>query len=343
MPVRANVRAGDVDPRGAKLMASAGVREVLIGQESGDQRLLNAMRKGARVNDLWPALEALAAQDLNADVSFIVGFPGEDEESLRLTRRMLLSLNDRFEQRPVVLSARVIVFEAQAFAAVAQRDGLSQLAHPFAYQGPIDAARAERERLDMFIATSRKASAPISNLNSRHMSAVRYAMVTMGEQRYEIFRWLKAIERGVSIYLEQSLHDTKPNPRELDQIRGTIMSRYDPAPKGMGLGQRLRHSARKQVTARLASEWQKDTPTYGNVMTRLLLAAQAGRTTGRIGPVCRTALTGKYPHLGGANESPSARRRRETLADAMVEQGGDVPPGERLPSSQSRNSPRRSA
>ncbi|MBW2453611.1 MAG: radical SAM protein [Deltaproteobacteria bacterium] len=321
VPLRANVRAPDVDDRTAGLMVSAGVREVLIGQESGDQRMLDRMRKGLQVDQLRPALQSLAAHDLNADVSFIVGFPGEDETSIAATRDMLLSLNDGCEDRPVVLSARVIVFEAQAFAGVTQRDGARGLAHSFAYPGPIDAARAERERLDMFLASSRKDSAPITNLTSRHLAALRYAMVTMPKERHEIFHWLKAVERGIGIYLAQALHHTRPNPAELDRVKQTIQARYDGAPSRAWFGRRWRHQAQRRWTARLASEWQGAARPPLEVATRLLLSTHVARTTGGLKATLRTALTGKLPTAGGGDGSPAARRRRDRLADQLVEDG----------------------
>ena len=320
VPMRANVRAPDVDAHTAELMASAGVREVLIGQESGDQRMLNRMHKGLRVEQLAPALRSLAAQDLNADVSFIVGFPGENEASIAATRDMLLALNDGFEGRPVVLSARVIVFEAQALAGVTEHDAGRGLAHSFAYPGPIDAARAERERLDLFLATSGKPSAPVANLTSRHLAALRYAMLTMPEERYEIFRWLKAVERGIGIHLAQSLYQKEPNPAELAQLKRTITSRYEDRPARPRLAQRWLRRAHRGLTARLATEWDSAAGPSVDVATRLLLTTHVAQTTGGWKAPLGTALTGRLPAASGTT-SPAARRRRDSLADQLVSEG----------------------
>ncbi len=324
VPLRANVRAPDVDECTAKLMAAAGIREVLIGQESGDQRMLDRMRKGLQVDQLQPALQALAAHGLNADVSFIVGFPGEDEASIARTRAMLLSLNDGFEERPVVLSARLIVFEAQAFAGVTRADGAGHLAHGFAYPGPIDAGRAERERLDMFLAASRKDRAPVTNLTSRHLSSLRYAMVTMPKERYEIFHWLKAVERGVGLCLDQSLHHTRPNPVELDRVKQTILSRYEGASGRPRLGRGLQNQARRRWTARLASEWQAGARPRTDVASRLMLTAHVARTRGGLKATLTAALTGELPAGGGPMSRP-ARRQRDRLADQLVQDGQGPP------------------
>jgi len=58
-PLWVYARVSDIRERTAALMARAGVREVFIGQESGDQRVLGLMRKGTHVRQVRPALEAI--------------------------------------------------------------------------------------------------------------------------------------------------------------------------------------------------------------------------------------------------------------------------------------------
>lgn len=100
-------RVSDLSERTAALMARAGVTAVFVGQESGDQRILQAMKKGTRTSQIRPAVAVLGKHGIVGQFGFIHGFPGEDEESLRNTRHVMATLNDGFERRPVVLVASV--------------------------------------------------------------------------------------------------------------------------------------------------------------------------------------------------------------------------------------------
>ena len=79
-PIWAFARVSDIDEESAGLMAAAGVRHLFVGQESGDQRMLDAMKKGTKVAQVRPAVEALARHGIYATFGFIHGFPGETEE-----------------------------------------------------------------------------------------------------------------------------------------------------------------------------------------------------------------------------------------------------------------------
>lgn len=67
------------------LLRDCGVDEVFIGVESGDDRILRAMNKGATVADSRRAVELLAAADMDVVASFVFGLPNESAASLQRT------------------------------------------------------------------------------------------------------------------------------------------------------------------------------------------------------------------------------------------------------------------
>jgi anaerobic magnesium-protoporphyrin IX monomethyl ester cyclase len=83
-------RADDLaDEEMVVLMKEAGARQVQIGIESGDARLLANMDKACTVEANARALRNCRRHGLTTVVSLIVGFPGETAESLDRTYRFL--------------------------------------------------------------------------------------------------------------------------------------------------------------------------------------------------------------------------------------------------------------
>jgi radical SAM superfamily enzyme YgiQ (UPF0313 family) len=70
-------------------LARAGCREVWMGAESGSQRILDAMEKDLRVEEIYRARENLRAHDIRACYFLQFGYPGEDWEDIQSTIRMV--------------------------------------------------------------------------------------------------------------------------------------------------------------------------------------------------------------------------------------------------------------
>ncbi len=91
-PFRCLMRADQVTPSVAAALASAGCRMVWVGAESGSQRILDAMEKGLRVEDIRAA--SLCLRNAGIDVGFFLqfGYPGETwadiEATLQLAREL---------------------------------------------------------------------------------------------------------------------------------------------------------------------------------------------------------------------------------------------------------------
>jgi len=73
------------------LMYESGCRGVLLGIESGNNRVLAAMNKRATVEDYRFGIEQLSSRGIFTHASFVCGFPGEDDESIQDTIDFLQS------------------------------------------------------------------------------------------------------------------------------------------------------------------------------------------------------------------------------------------------------------
>lgn len=78
-------RVDDLSDELADLMRRAGCFAVFFGVESGSDRILKAMRKGHNVQHAYKGIDTAKRNDLRCHASFIVGYPGETEETYRET------------------------------------------------------------------------------------------------------------------------------------------------------------------------------------------------------------------------------------------------------------------
>lgn len=70
----------------------SGLRRVMVGVESGSQRMLDWMNKDATVAQVLEAAERCARHGIGAIFNFIVGFPDEPDESVRETLELVKRL-----------------------------------------------------------------------------------------------------------------------------------------------------------------------------------------------------------------------------------------------------------
>ncbi|MBF0567059.1 MAG: radical SAM protein [Nitrospirae bacterium] len=75
-----------------KLMKRAGCWHISYGVESGDQRILDLMHKGETIPEIEEAIVLTKEAGLKSKGFFMVGFPGETRDSLRLTKELALRL-----------------------------------------------------------------------------------------------------------------------------------------------------------------------------------------------------------------------------------------------------------
>lgn len=87
------VRVDCLDRRLLRAMKEAGCYRIYIGVESGDQDVLNQNQKGIRLEQVRTAVETCRELGLETFGFFMLGLPGETEESLQETIRFARSLD----------------------------------------------------------------------------------------------------------------------------------------------------------------------------------------------------------------------------------------------------------
>jgi radical SAM superfamily enzyme YgiQ (UPF0313 family) len=99
----ATLRADQASRMGETLFnkcVAAGLRRVMIGVESGSQQTLDRLKKDVRLPQVVAAASMCARHDVGVIFNFIVGFPGEDDDSIDATLRLakqLRAMHPRFE------------------------------------------------------------------------------------------------------------------------------------------------------------------------------------------------------------------------------------------------------
>jgi anaerobic magnesium-protoporphyrin IX monomethyl ester cyclase len=92
VPFRCLMRADQVTADVASALAAAGCRMLWMGAESGSQKVLDAMEKGLRVDDIRQASRLLKTAGIDVGFFLQFGYPGETwddiEATLQLTREL---------------------------------------------------------------------------------------------------------------------------------------------------------------------------------------------------------------------------------------------------------------
>jgi radical SAM superfamily enzyme YgiQ (UPF0313 family) len=91
------------------LCRRAGLREVVLGVESGHQATLDRIKKDIRLDDVWCTAERLVRHGIGASIGIIVGFPGESHDSV------LASLAAARRLRAMSPAFKVSVFAYQPY------------------------------------------------------------------------------------------------------------------------------------------------------------------------------------------------------------------------------------
>ncbi len=89
VPFKCLLRADGVTPRVVSALASAGCQTVWIGAESGSQRVLDAMEKGTRVDEIETATTLLRAAGIEVGFFLQFGYPGERMDDIQRTLEMV--------------------------------------------------------------------------------------------------------------------------------------------------------------------------------------------------------------------------------------------------------------
>lgn len=91
LPWSANIRV-DIEPNLLYLMRRAGCRNVCVGFESGEQTLLNNIKKGITVEQSFQFMKLSREAGLIVHGCFMVGLPGETRASMEKTLQVAMAL-----------------------------------------------------------------------------------------------------------------------------------------------------------------------------------------------------------------------------------------------------------
>jgi radical SAM superfamily enzyme YgiQ (UPF0313 family) len=89
VPFTIQLRCDLVSERMAEALHRAGCREVWIGAESGSQKVLDAMNKGTRVEQILEARQLLGAAGIRVGFFLQLGYLGEELQDILATRRLV--------------------------------------------------------------------------------------------------------------------------------------------------------------------------------------------------------------------------------------------------------------
>jgi anaerobic magnesium-protoporphyrin IX monomethyl ester cyclase len=87
------IKAGNTDGELLELMKRAGCKRVGFGVESGNQRVLDSIKKQQTIDEVRRAFANARAAGLETMGFFIFGLPGETEETMEDTIRLALELD----------------------------------------------------------------------------------------------------------------------------------------------------------------------------------------------------------------------------------------------------------
>jgi radical SAM superfamily enzyme YgiQ (UPF0313 family) len=90
VPFKMQSRADLMTERSVQALGRMGCQEVWMGVESGSQKILDAMDKGLRVEEVISARERLGRHGIRACFFLQLGYPGEGWDDIRKTIRLVL-------------------------------------------------------------------------------------------------------------------------------------------------------------------------------------------------------------------------------------------------------------
>jgi anaerobic magnesium-protoporphyrin IX monomethyl ester cyclase len=89
VPFKCLQRADLVNEKTAAALARAGCKTVWVGAESGSQKILDAMEKGDKVEDIANAARLLRANGIEVGFFLQFGYPGETWDDIQKTLQMV--------------------------------------------------------------------------------------------------------------------------------------------------------------------------------------------------------------------------------------------------------------
>lgn len=89
IPFKCLERADLITEKTARALAKAGCKTVWLGAESGSQKILDAMEKGDKIEDIHRAVELLHQNKIEVGFFLQFGYPGETWNDVKMTLKMV--------------------------------------------------------------------------------------------------------------------------------------------------------------------------------------------------------------------------------------------------------------
>lgn len=112
-------RVDTVDYNLLKIMKKAGCRRIRYGIESGDQEILNSMRKEITLDTAKKTIELTKKVGIETLCFFMIGYPGEDEEKIRKTIGYSIELDPNW-----AMFSNTVPFPGTDLLEIANKNGL---------------------------------------------------------------------------------------------------------------------------------------------------------------------------------------------------------------------------
>ena len=76
-------RANEITEESSELLKKIGFKSIIMGVESGNEKLLRNLQKGIKPEDVYNAVSLLSEMGIHTTPTFILGSPGETHETLK--------------------------------------------------------------------------------------------------------------------------------------------------------------------------------------------------------------------------------------------------------------------
>lgn len=119
---RIYARSSGIDQETAELLHQINCYTVYIGFEAADDKMLRALNKGETIKDHYRALECLAKYGTHVIPSFVLGAPGEGEDSLKNTVNFAKKIKNEFKNIAFIVSSPLVPLPgSRAFYMISQK------------------------------------------------------------------------------------------------------------------------------------------------------------------------------------------------------------------------------
>jgi anaerobic magnesium-protoporphyrin IX monomethyl ester cyclase len=119
-----NSRVDTIDEKTLRMMKDAGCWLVSFGFESGSQKILDNVEKGATIEQAEQAMKIVKSVGLKSIGYFILGLPGESEETIRETIRFAHKLNPTYAR-----FFKAVPYPGTEFGELAEESGWMKNGH----------------------------------------------------------------------------------------------------------------------------------------------------------------------------------------------------------------------